>query len=207
MQVARHQPLHLGPRAALPPAVLWFHWRSWAFKTYGRTARLVVLSTKFPFPPAGGASIAPSPSGCPFILGALSSWFHWRFLVPFQNRVREVRDLDPPIHLALHADKFPLLRKSVLGVNPPARGACPPSRVSPNCCSAARPMLAGTARRSRGEASCPDGRYLFVRHPTRHEGDVGRPRLEGFTTNLCNARCDFSSGCFLRTRLTPTLHC
>ena len=98
VQVARHQPLHLGPRAALPPAVLWFHWRSWAFKTYGRTARLVVLSTKFPFPPAGGASIAPSPSGCPFILGALSSWFHWRFLVPFQNRVREVRDLDPPTH-------------------------------------------------------------------------------------------------------------
>ena len=87
VQVARHQPLHLGPRAALPPAVLWFHWRSWAFKTYGRTARLVVLSTKlqitkFNFLPARGASIAPSPSGCPFILGALSSSFHWRFLVP-----------------------------------------------------------------------------------------------------------------------------
>ena len=48
----------------------------------GTSCRLVVLSTKFNFHPARGASIAPSPSGCPFILGALSSSFHWRFLVP-----------------------------------------------------------------------------------------------------------------------------
>ena len=48
----------------------------------GTSCRLVHQITKFNFLPARGASIAPSPSGCPFILGALSSSFHWRFLVP-----------------------------------------------------------------------------------------------------------------------------
>ena len=87
MQVARHQPLHLGPRAALPPRRALVSLALPGTQGVRHAARLVVLSTKlqitkFNFLPARGASIAPSPSGCPFILGALSSSFHWRFLVP-----------------------------------------------------------------------------------------------------------------------------
>ena len=82
MQVARHQPLHLGPRAALPPRRALVSLALPGTQGVRHAARLVVLSTKFNFHPARGASIAPSPSGCPFILGALSSSFHWRFLVP-----------------------------------------------------------------------------------------------------------------------------
>ena len=65
-------------RALVPLALLGIQ----DVRTYGTSCRLVHQITKFNFLPARGASIAPSPSGCPFILGALSSSFHWRFLVP-----------------------------------------------------------------------------------------------------------------------------